>query len=289
MLKIKNTIINEIFSVPKEILVLRLTVILLLLHGSHSWTLDVPLRIICGIMLLSQTLIKNSTMWLILCSFLIIGNGLDWNWIDNHKYLITYWCMACTISVISKDIMKVLSWNARHLLGLVFFFAFIWKLIAGQYINGSFLHFVFMTDSRVEVAASFFGNLESSILPINRLLISALKDIPNSGIHITLETSTSLKSISLIASYWTLFIEGVLVLMFMLPSRFRLTKARDLFLILFIGTTYILLPVTGFAFILGVMGFAQCTRSHRATQIGYLSILVVIQLTRIPWQKFFLN
>ncbi len=55
---------------------------------------------------------------------------------------------------------------------------------------------------------------------------------------------------------------------------------------LFIATTYFLLPVVGFAFVLALMGLAQCPAAYRWTRISWLAILILIQLSRIPWGKF---
>lgn len=283
----RKSLADEVFTTPRELLVLRLTAVLLLLHGAHSWTLDVPLRIACGLMLIFPTLLASSLMWLAVCVSLILGNALDWTWIDNHKYLITYWSMVCTLAVVAKKPDAVLSWNARLLLGLVFLFAVIWKVLAGEYVDGSFLHFVFLTDRRVEVPARIVGGLETYVLPVNRLVVLALKELPHIGIQMTLETSSLLRVTALWASYWALLIEGVVALAFLLPTRVRLSQSvRDFSLILFIGTTYFLLPVTGFAFIITVMGFAQCPQERPRTRLVYIGVFVLVQLTRVPWQQF---
>jgi len=52
----------------------------------------------------------------------------------------------------------------------------------------------------------------------------------------------------------------------------------------FVATTYFLLPVTGVAFALIVLAPSCCCVEDRRIRIAYLSMLVAIQLTRIPWQ-----
>lgn len=275
-----------ILAQPRHLVVLRLSLLLLLLHGATGWTLDVPLRMICGAMLLFDVLLPSRLLWLALSLAVALVNAHDWAWIDNHKYLITYWCMVCTLAVAAEDTDSILAWNGRLLIGLSFSWAVIWKLIAGEYFDGSFLEFTFLTDNRVETVARWFGQMNPSTLPTNRLLREALASFPCETISATLSTTPALQRLALVSSYWTLLIEGAVAVSFLLPDRVPLAaKLRDAFLMLFIGTTYILLPVIGFALTLTVMGFAQCPRDRPRTRLAFLGLLVAIQLTLIPWQR----
>lgn len=274
-----------ILAQPRHLVVLRLSVLLLLLHGATGWTLDVPLRMICGAMLLFDVLLPSRLLWLVLSFCLAMVNAYDWAWIDNHKYLITYWCMACTLAVAAKETDSILAWNGRLLVGLSFSYAILWKLIAGEYFDGSFLEFTFLTDNRVETVARWLGQMPPSMLPTNRLLKEALITFPCEDISATLSTTPGLQRLALASSYWTLLIEGAVAVSFLVPDRVPMAKLRDVFLMLFIGTTYILLPVIGFALTLTIMGFAQCPRDRFRTRLAYLGLLVALQLTLIPWQR----
>ncbi|MEM7393993.1 MAG: hypothetical protein AAF492_16765 [Verrucomicrobiota bacterium] len=279
----KPGVLNDIFSDPH--IVLKLTVILLLLHGATSWNLDVPLRIACGAMLISTTLLTSRVMWLMVCLTLIAGNANDWATIDNHKYVITYWAMACTLAVGRKDDQSILRTNGRYLIAFIFLFATLWKIIAGQYLDGSFLHFAFLTDPRVHLFANYTGGLDESVLPQNRLLKNLIESMPQDMMGVTLESSPRLYTTALISSYWTLLIEGGTALAFLVPRKFRIGQLSDYLLIFFIATTYVLLPVSGFAFVLALMGFAQCPPEKIRLRTTYLILFVIIQLTRLPWQK----
>jgi len=80
-----------LLSQPLDSLTLRLTLFLLLIYGSSTWMTSVPLNILCGLGLISPSLVKSRWLWICICVTVIWGNALSWSWIDNHKYLITYW------------------------------------------------------------------------------------------------------------------------------------------------------------------------------------------------------
>ena len=272
--------IAELLAQPRHILVLRLTSLLLLLYGSSTIILDVPLRIICGLMLIAPGLLTNQVLWVVICGLVWWVNANDWLWIDNHKILISYWCLVCALAVSSQDPDRVLAWNGRMLIGLTFLFATIWKIIAGEYWNGAFLHYTFLVENRVEAIATFISSLPPDILPQNQLLEEILSRFPQTVKSVTLSSSHRLEVFTLTASYWTLLIEGSVALAFLVGSFSSLFRIRDWLLILFIATTYFLLPVLGFAYILSVMGLAQCSVNARYQPIFYIFLFGFLQFAR---------
>jgi len=282
----KNSVLTELLHQPRYLLVLRLTLFLLLLYGSSTALLDVPLKVICGLMLLSPSLITNQGMWVIICGLVWWVNATNWLWIDNHQILISYWCLVCSLAVSSKNPDGVLAWNGQIMIGLTFLFATIWKIIAGEYGNGAFLHYTFLVEDRVEAVATFIGGLTPDALPQNRLLESIFRQFPQALEGVTLSSSHRLELFTLFASYWTLLIEGSIAISFLGGLIFIFFRFRDWLLILFIGTTYFLLPVLGFAYILIIMGLAQCSPQDRLTRIVYLVIFGLLQLARLPWFNF---
>ena len=272
--------IAELLAQPRHILVLRLTSLLLLLYGSSTIILDVPLRIICGLMLIAPGLLTNQVLWVLICGLVWWVNANDWLWIDNHKILISYWCLVCALAVSSQDPDRVLAWNGRMLIGLTFLFATIWKIIAGEYWNGAFLHYTFLVENRVEAIATFISSLPPDILPQNQLLEEILSRFPQTVKSVTLSSSHRLEVFTLTASYWTLLIEGSVALAFLVGSFSFLFRIRDWLLILFIATTYFLLPVLGFAYILSVMGLAQCSVNARYQPIFYIFLFGFLQFAR---------
>jgi hypothetical protein len=281
-----KSVLTELLNQPRYLLVLRLTLFLLLLYGSSTALLDVPLKVICGLMLLSPSLIINQGMWVIICGLVWWVNATNWLWIDNHQILISYWCLVCSLAVSSKNPDGVLAWNGQIMIGLTFLFATIWKIIGGEYWNGAFLHYTFLVEDRVEDVATFIGGLSADALPQNRLLESIFRQFPQALEGVTLSSSHRLELFTLLASYWTLLIEGSIAISFLGGIIFIFFRFRDWLLILFIATTYFLLPVLGFAYILIIMGLAQCSPLDRITRIVYLVIFGLLQLARLPWSNF---
>lgn len=279
--------LHDLLAQPRHLLVLRFTALFLLLYGSSTVFLDIPLRVMCGLMLLSPTLLTSQVMWVLICGIVWWVNATDWLWIDNHKILITYWCLVCALAVSAKDADGVLAWNGRLLIGLTFFFATSWKILAGEYWDGAFLHYTFLADDRVEYVATAIGGLSPNTLPQNRLLEVLLKQFPQAIGSVTLTTSPRLQAFTLAASYWTLLIEGSVAAAFLIHPLRLFSQFRDWFLIVFIATTYFLLPVLGFAYILIIMGFAQCSPQHTKTRIAYIGLFAFLQLSRLPWDTLF--
>jgi hypothetical protein len=278
--------LHDLLTQPRHLLVLRFTALLLLLYGSSTVVLDIPLRVLCGLMLLSPPLLTHQVMWVMICGIVWWVNASDWLWIDNHKILITYWCLVCALAVSAEDTDGVLAGNGRVLIGLTFLFATTWKILAGEYWNGAFLHYTFLTDDRVEAVATAIGGLSSHALPQNRLLESLLKQFPQAIGSVTLTSSPRLQAFTLAASYWTLWIEGTVAIAFLVNPLRLFSQFRDWFLILFIATTYFLLPVLGFAYILIIMGFAQCHPEQTAIRVAYIVLFAFLQLSRLPWSAW---
>ena len=84
---------------------------------------------------------------------------------------------------------------------------------------------------------------------------------------------------------WTIGLEALIGLGFLVRRPARLAGIRDYLLLLFIASTYALAPVVGFGWLLVVMGFAQAEGPIRYLHLLYVAALLVLQLDRLPWQS----
>lgn len=258
--------------------ILRLTLLLLLLYGSSETKLETCLVLLCGALLVSPRLLLQPQIWIVICGVVWWLNAVNWLWIDNHKFLISYWCLVCTLAVNNKtEMMTILAHNARYLIGLTFGFATIWKILGGEYLSGEFWHYTFLTETRIEIVAHWLGNLNRDTINQNYLLSDLLKNYLQPGIKATLVTSDRLEFLAIIASCWTIVIEGLIAIAYL--GNTWLTRYRDYLLILFLVTTYFLLPVLGFAYVLVIMGMSQC-QSPFLRPI-YLILLILLPLPRL--------
>ena len=273
-----NCVVDDLMQQPKHLLTFRLTALLLLLYSPPYENLsDFVLPICCGVLLIYPKLLNQRLIWFAIAAFFVGTNVRFWFTFDNHHYLATYWCLVCLLAAGQKnsDSEEILQWNGRILIGLCFFLATFWKLIANQYFDGSLLHLTFLLDSRLDMSAFLFGGLESHVLQSNRELYSQLY-ISNPGTELTLTSSPRLSSFSLVLSYWTLLCEGAIALAFLSPRPQWLHNCRDWLLIFFIFSTYPFTPIFGFAALLLVIGFAQCPRDRSIGLLVYLLLLVLI-------------
>lgn len=263
---------------PKDLLILRLTLILLLLYSPPYPPLNsIVLPVLCAIMLVASNFLTRQFLWIILVISFVATNIIFWYEFDNHHYLTNYWCMVCLLAVGAKNAARVMEWNGRLLIGSCFFFATLWKILAGQYFDGSFLHATFLLDRRLEIAAYLFGGVNPEILYNNRELLDYFA-INNLGRETFLTSNPQLAFFSVVLSYWTLFCEGIIAIAFLVPQLKWLYERRDYLLILFIITTYPLVPVGGFAGLLAVIGFAQCSADRPRIEFTYFLLFILIPL-----------
>ncbi|MFG0284757.1 MAG: hypothetical protein ACF8R7_10085 [Phycisphaerales bacterium JB039] len=264
--------------------VLRLTALLLIFYAGSDWLLTIPLKIACGGALFSSKLLRSWVLWLGISVLVVFIDGGAWHSIDNHKYLIAYWaiCITLALSWPSRG-SWIASRNASLLIGLCFFFAFLWKILAGEYFDGSFMHRVFLTDSRVAVPASLAGGVPISALSANRSLESMMQWSPSPDVIVELQSSRALSTIAICALYWTLLLEALIAFLWLIPIG-KNSLVKDVALIAFILTTYVLLPVVGFATVLSVMGYAHASgRGRRCVAAAYLGVVALVQLASVPW------
>lgn len=274
---------NELLRQPRGDLALRLTLLLLLLRGFSTGDLqNVLLSLLCGLMLISNALFTSRIAWFGIFVTLAITLTSRWQTIDNHKYLIAYWCLACMLTVNLADRDEVLGWNARILIGLVFLFSTIWKLLAGEYLDGSFLHATFLLDRRFEFPAKVLAGLSQDLMRENRqMMLGSLMVSPETGTKFVLNTNQGMRFWTLVGSYWILAIEGSIGLAFLLPRPRVWARLRNPLLMVFILTTYIVVPVPYFATLLAIMGFAQCPSGRDRPRLLYLALAVGMQLTQL--------
>jgi len=271
-------------SEDRFVLTLKLSCVLLLLHGATAPAMGVPIRILCGAMLLFPDVIRSKVAWWTLFVSLVLGNGVDWFVIDNHKYLISYWTLACVLALHNPRPQEYLSRTATLLVGIVFGFAVIWKVIGGQYLNGSFLYWTFLTDPRVQRVGSFVGGLSPEDVRQGSQALRMLGALAGAGTTVPMLHSQALSTVTYLISYLVLLGEGGLSAAHLFSNR-QLYLTRHVLLIGFIPVTYFLLPVAGFAFVLTLLGFAQCDADDLRMPLAYLSLLVAIQFIVLPWQS----
>ena len=109
-----------------------------------------------------------------------------------------------------------------------------------------------------------------------RALISKLRETGQALEPVALETTQQLRTIATIATWWTLVIETLVAIQFLVPIGWKLGRYRDATLMIFAVTTYAVAPVMGFGWLLMTVGIAQTTRAQGSTRLMYLLTCFVI-------------
>lgn len=263
-------------------LVLRCTLLLLLFHGASLPGLQVSVVVLAGMILLLPQILELKPLWWALTFSVALDTWREWAIADNHKYLIAYWTVACTLSLYRPDPSAYLAASARLMVGLVFCFATTWKILAGQYANGEFLYFTFLTDGRVQGLGAAVSGWSLSDLVQFRQAIAFIGEYGASTASLPIPQSPALHAVAMLMSWTTILGEGVIAVVYLLPAH-KFYTARHVSLMLFLVATYFLLPVLGFAFVLAVLGLTQCHAEDDDTRLRYLILIGIIQLVIVPW------
>ena len=252
----------EAFDAPERRyeLVAGMTLLLLLLYSEAIWYLEMGVYALAIVAVLHRPLVRKPSLWLLITGFLALGHLRAWFAIDNHKYLITYWCLALGLSLLASNPQRALRTNARWLIGLAFAFAVVGKLLSPDYLDGTFFEGLMLTDTRFFGVSSFLGGIPMQELQLGDLARRDLLVFGDLSAQIDLRSSPQLAALAQVLTWWTVFIEAVVAVLFLWPEDRGPSRGRDLALLIFITTTYPVAPVIGFAWVLAAMGTAQSTR-----------------------------
>ncbi|HSL82215.1 MAG TPA: hypothetical protein VLF66_05530, partial [Thermoanaerobaculia bacterium] len=154
-------------------LVAAMTLVLLLAYSGGGWYVQVPMTILGAAGLLLPGLRRRAVFWLVLAGILAAGYLREWYTVDNHKWLFVYWCLALGLALVTREPRAALAVSARWLVAACFVFATAWKVLSPDFLDGSFFHFAFLTDLRLEWAAEVLGGLPEGAGAANRRAVEA--------------------------------------------------------------------------------------------------------------------
>jgi hypothetical protein len=259
-----------------------MTLLLLLLYPNETPISAIPVRCLAILAFLLPRLRNDPRLWLGFAIAIQAGNLMTWDSADNHKYLLGYWCLAVACALAARDLDRVLAISARWLIALGFLFAVSWKVGTPDYLDGSFFNYSLLLDDRFKPLGTMSG-ISLRAAQVNAAARAALTNY-SSDIHFArLYTTSATSALAFAMTWWTLFIETAVAVTFIAPNA-KISRWRDKSLLLFVITTYAIAPVTGFGWVLIVMGLAQCPKEARRTQHVYLGAFVLLQLYRFPWR-----
>ena len=281
-----RAVYHELVSMDVFDLVARMTLLLLILYAGSYWYIHVPMTVVCVCGLLTPLLYRSSLYWFALTLVMGFGNAMNWYSIDNHKYLMTYWCLALSVALsYGERAPQVLASNARLLIGLCFAFAVLWKaLLSSDFLDGSFFLFTLLEDSRFEEVARLLGGVTIEDQIANAIQMSDLCKSELNMTAVQLYYPQRLMDLAIALTWSSVVLELLVAVAFLCPAIRRLYAVRDWLLILFAVTTYAIATVAGFGWLLVIMGCAQCDPQRRVTRVSYVFVFFLIQMYSAPWK-----
>ncbi len=267
--------VRGIASTDPVDLALRLTALDLLLRPVGGPRLRPAFLALAALLLLAPRARYARVGWAALLVLAVGRLVADWPLGDNHAYLLAYWCLAVALALGDADPREALAENARLLVGLAFAFAILWKAaLSSDFADGTFFRVTILADPRLAWLAPIASGLSPEDLSRWRDWI---------GGHALASEAPGLvpRRLALVAGVatgWTLLIEAAAAASFLAPSTWRLARARDALLVVFCATTYAVIPVTGFAWLLLAMGVAQSPAGRNAWRAAYVAAFAWVAL-----------
>ncbi len=268
---------RELFSATLPDLTLRFTLLALLLRPVGDWTVRPFVLLLACLGLVSPRVLRSPYTWLILTVLTGWRVVADWPLSDNHAYLLCYWCLALACSLLATDVRASMALNGRLLIGLTFLLATLWKaLLSPDYINGTFFRVTLLTDPRFADVGLLIGQLTDQQLTENRAFLEP--DL-SGGRRLNppeLSEPPAIRQLAQAATWWTVIMEALVALSFLMPTRSWCSRQRHAALLVFCGVTYVFAPVDGFGRLLLVMGLAQCEPTRHGLQSAYLATFFLV-------------
>ena len=274
--RLAHAAIEYISALSTMDLATRMTLVLLLVYTpARAEAISIALA---AAGLVMPRLQKQGFFWIVIAAsrfWLLIPDA--WYRIDNHQYLIIYWCVGLGISHLTTDPKATARTTARLLIGLTFLLASLWKVASPDFLNGNFMEFTLISDARFEWFTNFVGGIPAENIQENVEAVRDLRATSGSAADVTLHSSNTVGVVASILSVWTVLIEAAVAVAYLIP-RTVLFRYRDVILFIFILTTYPVAPVVGFGWVLVAMAVSQMDSDRTGLKVAYLGLFVALPL-----------
>ena len=251
-----DRVMQQVRAMDPVLLVLRLTLLVLVVNSNDDPPLFLAAAGLCAVAFPRPRLLRNPWLWATV--FVVVGARqlATWHTIDDHVIVTTYWCGAIALALGARDTPRTLARSACLLVGTLFAFAAGWKLLSGQFVDGSFFRYSLLFDSRFEVLSRAVGGTADQVRDTGLGAVTELLAGGGSG-TVTLEEGTRASALAQVLTWWGLLLEVAIAAAFLLPLPERWRWTRHATLATFAATTYAIVPVGGFGSLLLVLGAAQ--------------------------------
>lgn len=238
-----------------------MTLVAMVRYEQGAWFYSILNAVLLSLACLFPQVVRREQFWLAVC--LVGGSSIILNWYlhGNHIYLQFYWTLALLISCFARNQMRVLALSARWLVGGVFLFAFIWKLVSADFQSGATMRYLMSATLPLGQSAVVLTELTGPQLAENMAAVERVIAAPGAA-STSIIVPPGLGMLADILTRATWVMEGWMALVFLSPLSTRWRRLREASLLVFFVTAYTLLPVAAFATQLAYLGYAL-TRSDR--------------------------
>ena len=267
------------------LLLLRTSLLALLVNSNDDPLQMVAVAAVCLVALPRPALLHQPWLWAALFAGVGLRQLLTWHTLDDHVVATTYWCGAVALGLGARDRRATLATSARFLVGALFAFAAGWKLLSGQFVDGTFFRYTLLFDDRFEVIGSVLGGTTDAVRAASLAPASAL--LGGAGGEVALREGSNAVGLAQVMTWWGIAVEVAIAVAFLLPLPAAWQWTRHATLVAFAATTYLVVPVGGFGVLLLVLGSAQATsdRLRTAYVVGMGGLIVWAAL----WPLVFLD
>lgn len=245
----------------------------LLLIPTAAGPLAVALGLGYAVFVLVPALYRSPWVWFGLAAVHLVPLLREWHGVDNHEWLIGYLLLALGTSFLTSDPRRALAVQGAALIALTFGLAVVWKVISGEYLDGDFFHHALLADPRFAPAAELLG-LSTADADANARLVASLRSGGPGG---ELRTTGVVRGGALVMTWWGVLLEAAIAVAYLWPDRGRARAAGAALLVVFVVTTYVVVPVVTFGLALALMAYASLPKGRRvrASWVAAIVFLVV--------------
>jgi len=241
----------------------------------EAWLYKAPLRVLAIAGLVVPGLHRSRLLWTVLAAIMAAKTLDNWWLQDNHVFLLTYWMIALALALHLPAPHQPLRTCARLLVGWAFAFATLWKVgLSPDFMSGSYFHYTFVTDARFFDLAEILGGVEPEVLRRNLAAIDRLFTGDTAVAELGAPMTVGL--LARCATWWTVGIEAAIAVTFLWPENRGPSRLRDLALLTFGATTYLVASVWTFGWTLLTLGMCQVDPARARVRVAYLALLVLV-------------
>ena len=279
-------VVARLRAMDPLLLLLRASLVALLVNSNDDPLQMIAMAAVCLVALPRPGLLHQPWLWAALFVAVGLRQLATWHTLDDHVVATTYWCGAVALGLGAQDRRATLATSARFLVGALFAFAAAWKLLSGQFADGTFFRYALLFDDRFEVVGRVVGGTTESVRAASLGPVSALLGGSPSG-EVVLREGSNAVGLALVMTWWGIVVEAAIAATFLLPLPVRWQWSRHASLVAFAATTYLVVPVGGFGVLLLVLGSAQA-RSDRL-RVAYVVGMAVLVVWAALWPLVFLD